>query len=174
MELCRSECTVYLFMSHLIMLSWQELGRQLEAAVAEGAGQPDAFPHELLPEGSPEMAGRLSPTPTQMPGLQDVRGAWHGSFQAYGGGGGAASVDFNLKGQDWRWGAYALDQVGSAGCSHGHARQWVWFGVLYDLVAAVSVEFDLKGQDCQWVGVALDQELLPAMVMLALGCDVLS
>ena len=128
MELCRSECTCCLFTSKLIMLSRQELGRQLEAAVAEGTGQPDAFPHELLPEGSPEIAGRVSPTPTQMPGLQDVRGAWHGSFQAYGGGGGAASVDFNLKGQDWRWGAYALDQVGYAVRSNGHASQRVWFG----------------------------------------------
>ena len=43
--------------------------------------------------------------------MQDVRGAWQGSFQAYGGGGGAASVDFNLKGHHWHWGAYALDQV---------------------------------------------------------------
>ena len=31
--------------------------------------------------------------------------------QAYGGGGGATSVDFDLKGQAWEWGDYGLDQV---------------------------------------------------------------
>ena len=31
--------------------------------------------------------------------------------QAYGGGGGATSVDFDLKGQTWQWGDYGLDQV---------------------------------------------------------------
>ena len=33
------------------------------------------------------------------------------SSQAYGGGGGATSVDFDLKGQAWEWGDYGLDQV---------------------------------------------------------------
>lgn len=46
------------------------------------------------------------------PGLQELRGRWNGTFQAYGGGGGAANVDFNVRGQDWRWGAYVMDQVG--------------------------------------------------------------
>ena len=32
-------------------------------------------------------------------------------LQAYGGGGGATSVDFDLKGQAWEWGDYGLDQV---------------------------------------------------------------
>ena len=91
----------------------QELGKQLEAAAAEASGQPEGYADQLLSEGSLEGAGRKAPTP--LPGLQDVRGGWHGSFQAYGGGGGAASVDFNLKGQNWRWGAYALDQVCAAG-----------------------------------------------------------
>ena len=44
-------------------------------------------------------------------GLQDVRGEWRGAVQAYGGGGGATSVDFDLKGQAWEWGDYGLDQV---------------------------------------------------------------
>lgn len=44
-------------------------------------------------------------------GLQDVRGEWRGSVQAYGGGGGATSVDFDLRGQAWEWGDYGLDQV---------------------------------------------------------------
>ena len=43
---------------------------------------------------------------------------------------------------------------------------------LGDLKAAVSVDCNLKGQDCQWGGHALDQLLLPAMVTLALGRDV--
>lgn len=48
-----------------------------------------------------------------LPGLQDMKGRWSGAVQAYGGGGGATNVDFNLRGQDWGWGAYAIDQVPS-------------------------------------------------------------
>lgn len=43
--------------------------------------------------------------------LQDLRGQWSGNVQAYGGGGGATNVDFNVRGQDWHWGDYGLDQV---------------------------------------------------------------
>ena len=32
-------------------------------------------------------------------------------MQAYGGGGGATNVDFNVRGQSWQWGDYALDQA---------------------------------------------------------------
>ena len=33
--------------------------------------------------------------------------------QAYGGGGGAVNVDVKMRGTDWQWGTYALDQVPS-------------------------------------------------------------
>ena len=46
-----------------------------------------------------------------LPGLQDLKGQWSGSVQAYGGGGGATNVDFNVRGQSWQWGDYALDQA---------------------------------------------------------------
>lgn len=46
-----------------------------------------------------------------VPGLQDLRGSWAGSLQAYGGGGGASNVDFDIKGIDWQWGYYKMDEV---------------------------------------------------------------
>eukprot|EP00884_Botryococcus_braunii_P001434 jgi/Botrbrau1/11291/Bobra.0038s0057.1 len=47
-----------------------------------------------------------------------MKGRWSGAVQAYGGGGGATNVDFNLRGQDWGWGAYCIDQVVAVGSSH--------------------------------------------------------
>ena len=51
---------------------------------------------------------------TSLPGLQDLKGQWSGGVQAYGGGGGATNVDFNVRGQSWQWGDYALDQASPA------------------------------------------------------------
>ena len=51
---------------------------------------------------------------TSLPGLQDLKGQWSGGVQAYGGGGGATNVDFNVRGQSWQWGDYALDQARAA------------------------------------------------------------
>ena len=53
-----------------------------------------------------------------MPGLQDLRGQWSGSCQAYGGGGGATNVDFNLRGNTWSWGDFRLDQAIAKGSCH--------------------------------------------------------
>ncbi len=53
-----------------------------------------------------------------MPGLQDLRGQWSGSCQAYGGGGGATNVDFNLRGNTWSWGDFRLDQAVAKGSCH--------------------------------------------------------
>lgn len=53
-----------------------------------------------------------------MPGLQDLRGQWSGSCQAYGGGGGATNVDFNLQGSTWSWGDFRLDQAVAKGSCH--------------------------------------------------------
>lgn len=63
--------------------------------------------------------GRSSTAGLQLPGLQDLRGQWSGSFQAYGGGGGATSCDFDVRGQAWQWGSsYALDALVAAGSFH--------------------------------------------------------
>ena len=40
-----------------------------------------------------------------------MRGQWKGSWEAYGGGGGATSVEFGVRGEDWEWGDYGLDKV---------------------------------------------------------------
>ena len=52
---------------------------------------------------------------TALPGLQDIRGQWKGSWEAYGGGGGATSVEFGVRGEDWEWGDYGLDKVPPCG-----------------------------------------------------------
>lgn len=69
---------------------------------------------------SPESknASRGGAAGLQLPGLQDVRGQWSGSIQAYGGGGGATSCDFDVKGQTWQWGSYALDALVANGSYH--------------------------------------------------------
>lgn len=54
----------------------------------------------------------------QLPGLQDIRGQWSGSIQAYGGGSSATSCDFDMKGQSWQWGTYALDALIANGSYH--------------------------------------------------------
>ncbi|CAL8466123.1 g5659 [Coccomyxa elongata] len=115
-------------------LAAQELGRQLEAAAqaarmameADAAGgsagamqaSSDA-PDATRSNRSPASSGKSSATPRQpLPGLQDLRGQWSGGVQAYGGGGGATNVDFNVRGQDWQWGIYGLDQVVANGSCH--------------------------------------------------------
>ena len=84
----------------------QELGKQLEAAAESARAQLiSQLPNRE--EGGAQKAGSR----TALPGLQDLKGHWDGTFQAYGGGGGAANVDFNMRGQDWTWGDYFLDKV---------------------------------------------------------------
>lgn len=53
-----------------------------------------------------------------LPGLQDMRGQWSGSIQAYGGGSSATSCDFDVKGQSWQWGSYSLDALVANGSYH--------------------------------------------------------
>jgi hypothetical protein len=55
-----------------------------------------------------------------LPGLQDVRGIWSGSVQAFGGGSGATSCEFDVRGQGWRWGETApgLEAVVAKGSYH--------------------------------------------------------
>ena len=37
-----------------------------------------------------------------LPGIQSLRGKWSGTLQAFGGGGGASTLNFNLKGNSWK------------------------------------------------------------------------
>lgn len=120
-------------------MSLQELGRQLEAAAqaarmameadATNGGRASSM-QEASDESSPSSSSAAAPEAAAarggggksgggggnaprgtLPGLQDLRGQWSGGVQAYGGGGGATNVDFNVRGQDWQWGDYGLDQV---------------------------------------------------------------
>jgi hypothetical protein len=85
----------------------QELGRQLEAAAESARVQMSSNLSNSDELGGGTHAGSR----VALPGLQDLKGQWNGTFQAYGGGGGAANVDFNMRGQDWTWGEFSLDQV---------------------------------------------------------------
>ena len=102
----------------------QELGKQLEAlaqadspAISRRSGDAaagDGAPAAAAPGGQGGGGGAAR---GPLPGLQDLRGQWSGAIQAYGGGGGATAVEFNLRGRDWHWGVYELDQARSI-CHH--------------------------------------------------------
>lgn len=84
---------------------------KLQEAVATNG--PNAAGATATSEGSTETSpsGKGSSSRGSVPGLQDLKGSWSGAFQAYGGGGGAANTDFDVKGADWQWGNYRMDQV---------------------------------------------------------------
>lgn len=50
--------------------------------------------------------------------LQTCQGFWSGSVQAFGGGGGATSCDFDVRGQNWQWGNANLDSLVAKGSGH--------------------------------------------------------
>jgi len=52
------------------------------------------------------------------PALQTCQGFWNGSLQAFGGGGGATSMDFDIRGQNWLWGDAHLDSFVAKGSGH--------------------------------------------------------
>lgn len=52
------------------------------------------------------------------PALQTCQGFWRGSIQAFGGGDGATSCDFDLRGHNWQWGAASLDSFIAKGSGH--------------------------------------------------------
>ena len=54
----------------------------------------------------------------QFPALQTCQGYWKGSIQAFGGGDGATSCDFDLRGQSWIWGDASLDSFVAKGSGH--------------------------------------------------------
>ncbi|KAK9804274.1 hypothetical protein WJX72_004315 [[Myrmecia] bisecta] len=100
-----------------------DLSRQLDAAAQQIRADlgSEAVPEVAASSGASltsRAAGGGGLGPRGLPGLQDLRGEWNGSFEAYGGGIGASNVDFNLKGSNWVWGEYALDQMVARGAAH--------------------------------------------------------
>ena len=68
--------------------------------------------------GSGSAVGSTTSSQLHVPGLQDLRGQWSGSVQAFGGGGGATSCDFDIRGQAWQWGSHGLDSLIASGSYH--------------------------------------------------------
>lgn len=50
-----------------------------------------------------------------LPGLADLKGHWHGSLEASGGGNGDTMADFDFHGEDWEWGTYKTQHVLAVG-----------------------------------------------------------
>lgn len=50
-----------------------------------------------------------------LPGLAELKGHWHGSLDASGGGNGDTMADFDFQGEDWEWGAYTTQRVLAVG-----------------------------------------------------------
>ena len=65
-------------------------------------------------------------TANALPGLQDLRGEWHGMIQATGGGDDAEfespqpaeAVLFDIAGADWQWGPYSVEHVEAQGAAN--------------------------------------------------------
>ncbi|WCJ31158.1 embryo defective 2410 [Euphorbia peplus] len=50
-----------------------------------------------------------------LPGLAELKGRWHGSLDASGGGNGDTMAEFDFHGDDWEWGAYKSQRVVAVG-----------------------------------------------------------
>lgn len=59
-----------------------------------------------------------SSKPSTKLGLQDLKGKWKGTMQAYGSTGGAVVGEFEMKGEDWEWGSYCMENVNAVGNYH--------------------------------------------------------
>ena len=104
----------------------QKLGQQLEEVARNARSELQQAPADLRPpthDGAASNSSKGSPR-NALPGLQDLRGRWNGSLQAYGGGGGATNLEFDVKGGSWQWGEYCLDQVGVAGSLLSLQQLW--------------------------------------------------
>ena len=95
-----------------VSLKAQDLNGQLRALAQKIADASDI-------QAKAMRAGSAAPAaPFQLPALQDVHGHWSGSIQAFGGGGGATSCEFDVRGADWQWGQATLDAVVANGSYH--------------------------------------------------------
>jgi hypothetical protein len=62
---------------------------------------------------------RAHTAPAPHPPPQDLRGQWSGGIQAYGGGSGPTSLEFDMRGAGWQWGPhYSLDSLVANGSYH--------------------------------------------------------
>ncbi|XVE71601.1 hypothetical protein DITRI_Ditri10aG0164400 [Diplodiscus trichospermus] len=50
-----------------------------------------------------------------LPGLSELKGRWHGSLDASGGGNGDTMAEFDFHGEDWEWGSYNTQHVVAVG-----------------------------------------------------------
>ncbi|CAL8996726.1 unnamed protein product [Prunus brigantina] len=50
-----------------------------------------------------------------LPGLTELRGSWHGSLDASGGGNGDTMAEFDFHGEEWEWGTYKTQRVLAVG-----------------------------------------------------------
>ncbi|KHG03609.1 Acetolactate synthase large subunit [Gossypium arboreum] len=50
-----------------------------------------------------------------LPGLAELKGCWHGSLDASGGGNGDTMAEFDLNGEEWEWGSYNTQRVVAVG-----------------------------------------------------------
>ncbi|KNA09855.1 hypothetical protein SOVF_149730 isoform B [Spinacia oleracea] len=55
------------------------------------------------------------PEDLSLPGLSELKGHWHGSLDASGGGNGDTVAEFDFRGDDWEWGAYETQRVQAIG-----------------------------------------------------------
>lgn len=63
--------------------------------------------------GGPE--DESEPEALPLPGLAELKGKWKGTLEATGGGKGDTTADFDLRGEDWEWGAYRTQRVIAVG-----------------------------------------------------------
>ncbi|XP_021758082.1 uncharacterized protein LOC110723096 isoform X1 [Chenopodium quinoa] len=55
------------------------------------------------------------PEDISLPGLSELKGHWHGSLDASGGGNGDTVAEFDFRGDEWEWGAYKTQHVQAIG-----------------------------------------------------------
>ncbi|KAL6785562.1 hypothetical protein ACKKBF_B00775 [Auxenochlorella protothecoides x Auxenochlorella symbiontica] len=83
----------------------------------DGGGAPTGpSPLGTLGSGAPD--GHAPPAGGQLPGLQDVAGRWRGRAQVYGSSHGSLRAEFDVRGDGWRWGPWALDSATAVGSYH--------------------------------------------------------
>ncbi|KAK9682565.1 hypothetical protein RND81_10G082300 [Saponaria officinalis] len=89
-----------LFMQSLqsVGLSAESLQELLEAVRRDHTSSDEVIPEDL-----------------SLPGLSELKGRWHGSLDASGGGNGDTVAEFDFQGDDWEWGAYKTQRVQANG-----------------------------------------------------------
>ena len=106
----------------------EELGRQLDEAAAAAAAEQRVVLKETT--GATDGRAPADDAPVQLPGLQDLHGAWRGTVEVKGGNGATlpvtvgannsladqvSSVDFNVSGDGWSWGPYQVQSLEAQG-----------------------------------------------------------